>query len=109
MARITILQRFSSCKELAQQYRVVLPKPWQDWRLIASPVVGQIHALPNMRGVAVATNGIICAIIKGDETLTFGHIDNFVPDVQSQVEFKTACQNKPVAAKKPIVDISEFV
>lgn len=108
MAKHTTLQYFSSMAQLKETYHVVLPRPY-DWHLIARPAYGQIHGIPTMRGVAIATNGILVAIIQENDCLTIGHLDNFIPDdVEVDVKVLTA---KPVTRKPTTheVDIMEFV
>jgi len=58
----------------------ILPKPSDTWRILQKPRVGEVNGLPHMRGVAIATNGIIVAIKTGDQRVIFGHLEWFVPD-----------------------------
>lgn len=107
--KVKTLQHFKSVADFALHYGVVLPKPRQDWRLIAEPPVGSIVGIPSSQGVAVATNGILCAIVQGKQVF-YGHIDFFVTD---------ECENEPPktlrerltkkAPSKPKVTIAEFV
>lgn len=108
MARVTTIQHFSSIAELKQSFGTTLPKP-HDWRLLPQGVVGAIHAIPTSQGVAIATNGILVAIIQ-ETRLFIGHVEFFVPDEEETVvvDFKKAS----VTEKKqpqPRVDISEFI
>lgn len=58
----------------------ILPKPSDDWRLIQVPVTGEINGLPSIRGLAVATNGIIVALRRSDSFLVYGHLEWFLKD-----------------------------
>jgi hypothetical protein len=108
MAKLTTFQQFGTVAQIKEHYKLILPKPY-DWRLIVPNLVGQIHALPGSRGVAVATNGIIVAIVQTDG-LFLGHMENFIPDDEQPVEVvKEVKAKKPTSGRKQKVDISEFI
>lgn len=52
-------------------------KRYGDWRL-SDYVLGHINGLPASRGRMVATNGIMCFIIREDRTLYEGHVQHWV-------------------------------
>jgi hypothetical protein len=107
MARLTTLQHLDSMHDLCIEYGLTsLPKPKEDWRLLQNPFVGEIIGIPTLRGIAIATNGIIVAILQGNDKLTFGHLDNFIADTQVDESVKAVVKTKP---KKPTRDIQEFV
>lgn len=60
-----------------------LPKPYDDWRLVQKPVPGHINGLETIRGLAVATNGIIVALLNSYGKISFGHLEWFVKDKPS--------------------------
>ena len=109
MAKLSILQSFSSVHQLAQEYGAILPKPY-DWRLLQPCLVGSINGIPTSQGTAVATNGILVAIMQ-PTGLFIGHYDWFVPDEQQPV-LEASVATKPKKerqARQPALDISEFV
>lgn len=78
MAKLSPIQTFNSLDAVRETFRVLLPRPY-EWRLLKQPIVGEINGLPESRGIAIATNGIIVAI-QQNESLFFGHLDFFVED-----------------------------
>ena len=105
MARLSLPSDYSSVAELQKTLRLTLPKPY-EWRLLNPQPVGQIHALPESRGIAVATNGILVLIMQGDRPF-YGHLDWFEQD-----------ENEPVARvvskskrekKQPTISMIDFV
>lgn len=67
------------------------------WRK-ADRLYGQIHALPTMRGRLLATNGILCAIQRGDDSIVLGHYENFEVDSPKDVD-KIIDKSKPTKRK----------
>ena len=61
-----------------------LPKPWDGWRLVVPEVPGQINGIDAMRGVAIATNGILVAIEDEHGIVCYGHLEWFVKDDAEQ-------------------------
>lgn len=108
MAKVTTIQHFSSIASLAATFSVSLPKP-HDWRLIVDCPVGSINGIPSLRGVAIATNGILIALLR-NERIEFGHLDSFVQDIGESVRIISKT-SKPKATKQPIstVNISEYI
>lgn len=104
MARQTTIQTFSSVTAIKQAFGITLPKPY-DWRLLSPCVVGEMNALPNMRGVAVATNGILVAILQ-NATIIIGHLDYFVADQEQAVPKALVGKKSPKPTRK--VNIEEF-
>ena len=77
-----VAYQFQSVDDFKRTFKSSLPKPY-DWRLI-KPMVGEINGIPTSRGIAVATNGIIVAIMQNDG-IVFGHLDWFVKDAEQPV------------------------
>jgi hypothetical protein len=109
MAKVTTIQTFVSIADIKEQYGMTLPKPF-EWRLLAIPFVGAVNGIPTSHGVAVATNGILVAIVQDERRLFIGHIDSFIADTQeNEVRLTVRQAVKPRKEKKPTMDISEFV
>jgi hypothetical protein len=89
------LQTFVSLTEIKNTFRVVLPRPY-EWRLLQELMYGEINGLPESRGVAIATNGIIVAIVQ-ESHLFFGHLDYFVQDEDEETQGGVG--RKPSGAK----------
>lgn len=85
MAKLTTLQPFRDIGEIKNIYHITLAKPY-EWRLIKEPFVGEINGISKMRGVAVATNGILVAIMQ-PTGMCVGHLDYFVADVDKPDAF----------------------
>lgn len=69
-------QPFSSLAAFLAAYN--LPgKRYGQWRL-TDYVLGHVNGLPASRGRMVATNGIMCFIIREDRTLYEGHVQHWV-------------------------------
>lgn len=107
MAKITTLQPFKTIDEVKIRFGV-LPRPF-EWRLLALPVVGSINGIPTSQGTAIATNGILVAIVQG-KYLFIGHIDSFVADETETVSLAQSVKVKKARQpKSPDLDISEFI
>ena len=74
---------FDSIESFNRTFKAALPKPY-DWRLIEA-MTGEINGIPTSRGIAVATNGILVAIMQNDG-IVIGHLDWFVKDEEQPVE-----------------------
>lgn len=111
MARTIIINPYSSVRHLANTHRLhALPKPRDDWRLIQEPYVGEIHGLPRIRGAAVATNGIIVAVLRGDARIVFGHLAFFVPDhAEDKQRLLVFKPKEKRLGRPPKRDLEEFV
>lgn len=88
MAKLTTLQPFRDVGEIKNIYHITLAKPY-EWRLIKEPFVGEINGISTMRGVAVATNGILVAIMQSTG-MVVGHLEYFVADLDAPVEVESA-------------------
>ena len=77
-----VAYQFQSVDDFKRTFKSSLPKPY-DWRLI-EPMVGEINGIPTSRGIAIATNGIIVAIMQNDGVV-FGHLDWFVKDKEQPI------------------------
>lgn len=108
MAKTLIPCAFSSVAELAKTHRVLLPKPY-EWRLLNPSLQGEVQGIPNCRGTAVASNGILVLVLQ-DKSFFFGHIDWFVTDNDEDLTVKKVLAGKTAKpTKKENVDILEFV
>jgi hypothetical protein len=109
MAKLTTMQVFKSISDLKETYHMTLPRPF-DWRLLSPCVVGAINGIPTSQGTAVATNGILVAIVQANG-LFIGHLDSFVADEQQPEQVVRVATTPKVTKlpKQPKVDISEFV
>lgn len=103
MAKLSSLQHFSSVAALASYHGITMPRP-NDWRLLSPALVGSINGLPTSQGTAVATNGILVAIVQAGG-LFFGHFAFFVADEQAEERVN----NTKTRKLKQVVDIMEFV
>lgn len=79
LRKVKIPQPYASVEALQKRFNILLPRKSPDWRLIKEPPVGEINGIPSMRGIAMATDGIL-AIIVHEETVIFGHVDYFMVD-----------------------------
>jgi hypothetical protein len=70
---------YANVIELMNEFGIILPTPHKDWRLLPDAMVGEINGLVNLRGMAVATNGILVAITPG-RGIVLGHLSSFVCD-----------------------------
>lgn len=80
---------FNRCRQAG--VHITLPKPY-DWRLLQPCLIGSINALPESQGVAIATNGILVAIMQ-PTGLYIGHLQFFIPDEELS-------ESKPKATRK---------
>ena len=80
-----------------------------EWRLIREPFVGKINALPNLFGMALATNGIDVVVVC-DQTAFIGHLEFFVGETSVDETLKQHAIVKKQTNKppKPHFDISMF-
>lgn len=91
-----------SASALFAHFRMPPPKNREDWRLMPENErkFGQIRGLPSFVGKAVATNGILVALVNLDE-VKIGHLDWFVPDVEpKEVRIKQPRTSARVARQK---------
>lgn len=116
MTRTLILQPFSSFADLVRTHNLMLPVPRDTWRLVAEPCIGEVNGLPMMRGLAVATNGIMVVLRRSQPNdCIYAHYDWFVPDEEEsagslrQAAANPNKKNKISTASKPLIDIMEFV
>jgi len=75
-----VLQTYRNTHEFAQAFKTVLPKPREAWRLLTAPMLGEITGIHTIRGKAIATNGILVAVVREDNELFFGHLEWFKED-----------------------------
>ena len=110
MAKLTTLQHFNSVSHLAASFGVTLPRSTSPWRLVQEPLVGCVNGVPSLRGVLLATDGVIALVARGGR-LERAHLDWFIPDDNQpakttikQIKAKQSVQTP----RQPKVDISEF-
>ncbi len=62
--------------EFFARYRLPLPRHGH-WRLPGDdlPAYGYIHGLPHSQGTLAVTNGVLCYIIRADDSLFVGHLE----------------------------------
>jgi hypothetical protein len=83
---------------IAQFWRAYgVPPRKGDWRLHEAQV-GQFHALPMMRGVACATDGVLL-IVKTQNGYCMGHLDNWVKDKEERVVPNNNANRRSVVKK----------
>lgn len=112
----TTIQPYPSLSVMCRTKRIqILPKPRDTWRLVAQPVVGAINAIPQFRGLAIATNGVIVLLetSAGRDTFIFGHLQFFVKDDIEQetdldLDIALAKGETPPAAKRKVECLKEF-
>lgn len=108
MAKLTTLQHFSSVGHLTSTFGVSLPRSKNEWRLLVEPLVGNIYGIPSLRGVVLATDGVLCLIARG-EKLETAHLDWFVVDDNQPLKTTIVkLAKQPKTPKQPAIDISEF-
>jgi hypothetical protein len=107
MARHEVLQVFASIDAIKKEFKVLLPKPY-DWRLLQPCFVGEVNGLPSMRGTAIATNGILLAILQ-DNALLIGHMDSFVIDLEQGEALGKVAKVASTKTTKKNVPIEDFV
>jgi hypothetical protein len=116
--RSFIPQPFRNIDELWRELDIAAPKPTKHgyWRL-TNCITGSIIGIDSFCGRLVATDGVICCIIRADGSYCMGHLDYFDPveklemKIQSfdSYEGKRVRISKPKVEKQPKIDISEFV
>ena len=70
-----------SARELFARFGIIPPVNREDWRLLPDNErkYGRINGLPSFVGKAIATNGILVALMTSTD-LKIGHLDWFIPD-----------------------------
>lgn len=67
-------------ESLCRALRIPNSKLGVGWRIIPQSF-GEINGIPTLRGKRVATDGILCIILVGDNDYIIGHNEWFVKDV----------------------------
>lgn len=94
-------QHYPSLFSLVRHHKVMLPAPKETWRLLQQPCLGNINGLPDFRGIAVATNGIIVAIEDPVmDLLFFGHLEWFVKENDNASDLDVVIKAKRPSKKK---------
>lgn len=104
MLTTTITNGYESLREFVVMNRLMLPKPTETWRLVKDQPSGSIVGLPTIQGIAVATNGILVAIERSDNSILFCHLEWFKCDkgeIETIREAKAIWHNKTT---KPSLD-----
>ena len=66
---------------LIREHQLTLPKPRDTWRSLKETPTGEVLGLGKVfRGQAIATNGIIVAILTSNNDVVYGHFDWFITD-----------------------------
>lgn len=108
----TTLQHYPSLDSFCHQHSLhiqMLPKPRDGWRLIQQPVLGGINGLTHKyRGLAVATNGIIVAILTSANAICFGHLEWFIKDEPDEETDLDSAMAEVVAARKRMQTVKTF-
>lgn len=77
--KVTFSRPFVNLGQVCETYGY-LPRP-KTWRMLPLAIPGEINGLHNMRGLAIATNGIHVAIENSACTeLYIGHLEWFIVD-----------------------------
>lgn len=66
----------SRLTQLCLRYGVAMPE--KGWRPVER--YGEIHGIHRIRGLCIATNGILCIIVDGNGKIFVAHWDWFVKD-----------------------------
>lgn len=82
-----------------------ITKPTRYWR--AASGLGAIHGLPTSRGYLVATDGVLCTIVRDDGSVFEGHLDNFEREKQT-VSSGRKLSTKKTHAKRETVGLEAF-
>lgn len=89
---------------MTRELRVLLPKPKEHWRLVSPSPIGDIHGLPNLRGIVVASNGILDLMVAPTGAVFFVHHEWFVED-RDIIPHPW----RPVPGQHAKIDLSEYV
>lgn len=71
---------FNNLSHLSRTLHVTFPKPREEWRLVSPSPIGEIHGLPNLRGIIIATNGILAIQLTPANAVFFVHLEWFTED-----------------------------
>ena len=82
---LTVFPDWSTVERIANQLEFSCRESGRGCRWRATPrVLGQINGLPESRGVLVATDGVLCQIVREDGTTFEGHVQWFVATNQKE-------------------------
>lgn len=81
-----VSQEYRSLGDMVMLKKIVLPKPRDDWRLVAKPMIGEIKGIPSIRGKTIATNGVLVIIESIIGTTWNAHLAFFVPDEDEETD-----------------------
>lgn len=85
-----------------------LPSPKDSWRTMPE-VSGGVNGLDHVfRGVAIATNGIMVAIMTPIGIIVFGHLDFFVKDKKEEDGNNVVVRPRKAAKEKSLQQLEEF-
>jgi len=103
------LQPYKSLTEFTILHGVMLPRPHSTWRLLAHPCVGHICGLDRpFSGLAIATNGIMVAILTSAGFVNFGHLEFFIkqqPDAITDLDQRLPKALKPSEVELTFLDL----
>lgn len=85
--RQIIQPKYTTLADLWRLLNIPAIKPSRNswWRL--TPVInGYIHGLPSLCGLLIATDGMICLVLKENGQTFTAHLDNFVATEQLEMK-----------------------
>lgn len=71
---------FNNLAHMTRELRVILPKPKEEWRMVNPSPIGDVHGLPGLRGIIVASNGILDLLLTPTGAVSFIHHEWFNED-----------------------------
>ena len=74
-------------------------KTADSWRL-TDYLLGEIQGVPGSRGRVAVTDGVMCYIVRENQSLFYGHFEWFEEDDDERSE-----QSKPTKKRKSMLDI----
>lgn len=108
----TPIQPYRTLTEFVIFHGLILPRPHATWRLLARPCVGAINGLDRtFGGLAVATNGVIVAMLSSSGAITFGHLqwfEKFDLNAESDLDHAIdAAQGRKSSLEKAVAKLTE--
>ncbi len=87
------MQPYTTVHALCERHHLKLPRPHPWWLLSGDDcIVGEVNGVPTIRGKAVATNGIMVAVLTVQGDIDLGHRQFFVRDEEPREESYTPRQ-----------------
>lgn len=106
-----MLNPYVYLEKLVRKHGCMLPKPKEDWRLVQHPVMGHINGLQDsMRGMAMATNGIMVAIEdQVANILFFGHLEWFNKETDEESDLDVVIKARVKKPSKLDLEFQDYV